>query len=90
MMLDPKALGPFYPAQIATGETFVVNGSTGKVVETIDGSFDTVERWTLAKKRANKLNAELWNRRRVTKNRLVVAFLVGLMVACIWALFALN
>lgn len=78
MIVDPRTLGPFYPAQVATGETYVVDGRSGKVVETVDGSFDTIQRWALAKRRADKLNAELWNRKRVTRNRVVLA---GLLLA---------
>jgi hypothetical protein len=88
--VDPQSLGPFYPAQVASGETYVVDNRTQKVAETIDGSFDTVERWTIAKKRAAKLNAQWWNRRRVVTNRLRLGTLFALMAACILALVMVN
>lgn len=90
MRIEPQSLGPFYPCQIATGETFVVDNRTQSVVWTAEGSFDTVERWIMAKKRAGKLNADLWNRRRVMANRLKLGTLVLLMVVLTVALFAIN
>lgn len=71
---------PFYPAQTATGETYVVDGRTGKVVRSIASSFDTTERWGRAKQLAKQMNAEHVGRVYAVRQRASVGCLVLLAV----------
>jgi hypothetical protein len=47
---------PYYPSQTETGATYVVDGRTGKVVSTVNCSFDTTGRWHIARQRAEHMN----------------------------------
>jgi CHASE3 domain sensor protein len=51
------SLRPFYPAQTVSGETYIVDSRSGKVIRTVAQSFDTTERWRMAQRLANQLNA---------------------------------
>lgn len=63
---------PFYPVQVPTGETYVVDNRTRKVASAIFCEFDMVERWRVAVIRADRLNDEFEARFFVRRRRFVV------------------
>jgi len=71
---------PFYPAQVESGETYVVDGRTNKVVHTVSSPPDTTVRWALARSEANRRNAAYVRATYATRQRLTVALLTLLAV----------
>jgi hypothetical protein len=62
----------FFPCQLPDGSTYVVDGRTNTVVQTIDRNPDTAARWAQAKRACaarNKAEAQR-NRTAVQRNRL--------------------
>lgn len=77
---------PFYPAQTESGETYVVDGRTKKVVHTISSSPDTTVRWRLAQSEAHRRNsahvrAVYSNRQRLTVGILTLLLVLGALEA---------
>lgn len=80
---------PFYPCQTTDGSTYVMDSrhSPALVVATISSSFDTVERWHIAKRRARLMNeahsrSVYGTRQRIALGCLMLlAILVGLELA---------
>lgn len=64
---------PYHPSQTATGETYVVDGRSNRVVATFNNNPDTTVRWILAKSEANRLNAEFVRNVYSTRQRVTVA-----------------
>ena len=65
---------PYFPSQTHTGETYVVDGRNGQIVAIEIGSFDTAQRWQLAKRKAEKLNDAHSHKVYVRRRILALAF----------------
>jgi hypothetical protein len=79
-----RTLRPFYASQTQTGETYVVDGRSNKVVRTVVSSFDTTERWREAQRIANKLNAANVTTVYARRRALALLVVLALLVAVTW------
>lgn len=75
---------PYHPSQLPTGGTYVVDGRTNKVVSNVTCSFDTAERWHVAKLRADRMNDEFESRFYAMRRRRTVVLVILLMCALAW------
>lgn len=79
---------PFYPVQTPTGETYVVDGRTKRIVSKVSASFDTTARWVRAKAEAERRNRAHVQRTYALRQRLAV--IVIIVVAGAFAFGALS
>ncbi len=78
--------GPFYPCQLDDGSTHVVDGRTERVVWTVTGTPDTIERWSYARKSADRRNVEYHEGRAALRGLTRVLLGVVIILAIVAAL----
>lgn len=78
-------LRPFYPCQTVSGETYVVDARSNRVVRNVAMSFDVGQRWAEAKRIANRMNNErviaVYARRRAVVQWIAVCVIIGGVLA---------
>jgi hypothetical protein len=75
---------PFYPVQTTTGETYVVDGRSKRIVRTIASSFDTTERWRIAKADAAERNRAYVRRTVASRRRIAALVLFAILAGLSW------
>ena len=79
---------PFFPSQLESGATYVVDGRSGKVVANFRRSFDTTERWRAAVRDADLRNDAF--ERNVYARRRLVSLLVLICLVGVVASYSLS
>lgn len=78
---------PFYPCQVPTGGTYVVDSRTGRVVRDF-WALDLVARWRSAQKEAERMNNAFEARFYVRRRWMVLAVLAAVIFGAVFGVLS--